>query len=140
MVPLLALDLRFLWHGASVFILLWLAWCFGRTLARGRIPLIEQIARIGEPELQPFLVGYTRRLTWLWCAYFVVGAIIAVLLFSTSFPVGVAVGMGSLLLFVGEHALRPRFFPGEAFPGLVQQVRDTWAVWNAVHRAPDVHE
>lgn len=132
--------MHFAWHIASVLVLLWLAWFFGRTLARGKVPLIEQIARVGEPQLQPFLVVYTRRLTCLWCAYFVVGALAAMILISSDFPVGIAVGLGSLLLFVGEHSIRPRLFPGQRFPGLAQQVRDTWAVWHAASRTRDWHE
>jgi hypothetical protein len=34
-----------------------------------------------------------------------------------------------VLLFVGERWVRPWFFPGEVFPGLVQQLRDTWSIW-----------
>jgi hypothetical protein len=43
--------------------------------------------------------------------------------------VSLAVLAGSLLLFVGERWLRPRIFPKEVFPGLLQQARDTWSVW-----------
>ncbi|HTH78577.1 MAG TPA: hypothetical protein VL593_06325 [Ramlibacter sp.] len=130
MAPSLSLDVQHVWRLASVIVLLWLAWFFGRTLARHKTPLIEQIARRGEPELKPMLVTYTRRLTWLWCAYFLAGALLSAILISSAFPVGPLVGLGSVLLFVGEHAVRPRIFPGEVFPGLAQQVRDTWAVWH----------
>lgn len=143
MAPLLPLDVQSVWHLAGVCVLLWLAWFFGRTLMRGKVPLIEQIARVGQPGLQPFLVQYTRRLTWLWCAYFVAGAMLAVMLFSTDVPVAPAVGLGSVLLFVGEHAARRRFFPGETFPGLVEQLRDTWSVWHPAKRAsgaPDAND
>ena len=42
---------------------------------------------------------------------------------------GLTSEMAMLLMFVGERMIRPRLFPGEAFPGLVQQVRDTWSAW-----------
>jgi hypothetical protein len=73
----------------------------------------------------------------VWCVYFFAGALLAVIFIATTFPVGLAVGFGSAVLFTGEHWLRPRFFPGEKFPGLIQQVRDTWAVWHPAKRAHD---
>jgi hypothetical protein len=42
---------------------------------------------------------------------------------------GFGVAAASALLFVGEYWVRLRLFPGESFPGLVQQVRDTVSVW-----------
>jgi hypothetical protein len=42
-----------------------------------------------------------------------------------------------VLLFVGEHWLRPRLFPGHRFPGLVQQLRDTWSVWHPAKQAAE---
>jgi len=106
----------------------WLAVFFGRTLATGRVPLIEQIARIGDPDLKPALQRYTRVLTAVWAAYFMIAALAA--LWGLGQHVGAWAGLGSLLLFVGEHRLRPHFFPGESFPGLTQQVRDTWTIWH----------
>jgi uncharacterized membrane protein len=121
------LGLPAIWRAASVFMLAWLAFFFGRTLFRGQVPLIERIARVSSPELRPALQHYTRRLTALWSLYFVVAAIIAFSRISSS--VGLWVGLGSLAFFIGEHRLRPHIFPGETFPGLAQQIRDTWAVW-----------
>ena len=108
----------------------WLAVFFGRTLRAGQTPLIERIARVSDPALSPPLCRYTRRLTALWCGYFVVAALLSVSLGDVVPVAGVLVWLGSALLFVGEHRLRPRLFPGQAFPGLVQQVRDTWSVWH----------
>lgn len=137
MAWLRSLDVQAVWHGATVLVLVWLGLFFGRTLVRGRIPLIEQIARVGDPQLNPSLVRYTRSLTWVWCVYFFAGALLAVFMYATPFPVGLAVGLGSAVLFVGEHRWRRRHFPGESFPGLLQQVRDTWAVWHPAKRAHD---
>ena len=35
----------------------------------------------------------------------------------------------SVFLFVGEHWARRKIFPNQVFPGLRQQLRDTWSVW-----------
>jgi uncharacterized membrane protein len=126
------------WRGASVVMLGWLAIFFGRTLAPGRVPLIERIARVSDPELKPSLTRYTRLLTALWCVYFAIAALLAVWgLGGSSFNAGAWVGLGSAALFVGEHRLRRLFFPGEVFPGLAQQVRDTWSIWHPRKRIPD---
>jgi uncharacterized membrane protein len=117
------------WRAASVVALAWLAVFFGRTLLAGRVPLIERIARVSEPDLPQPLRRYTRRLTAVWCAYFVLAALLAMTTGLSSFGGGAWVWAGSALLFVGEHWLRPRLFPGRTFPGLVQQLRDTWSVW-----------
>lgn len=121
----------------SPLILLWLAFFFGRTLRPGTTPLIERIARRSNAALSARLCRYTRGLTAIWCGYFVgAAALVAAVGWSgaaTFSRMGVAVLAGSVLLFVGEHRLRPRFFPHETFPGLLQQLRDTWNIW----RRPD---
>lgn len=115
-------------------VLAWLAVFFGRTLRAGRTPLIERIARRSSPALSEPLRRYTRRLTAVWCAYFVLAAAAAAA--ANWLP---AVGLGRMqlalwsataLLFVGERALRPLLFPGESFPGLIQQIRDTVGAWH----------
>ena len=114
-------------------VLLWLAFFFGRTLRRGEMPLIERIARRSDPSLSPPLARYTRRLTGVWCVYFVCAAVAtAAAHWLQSVGLGrvhLAVWAGTALLFVGERWLRPLFFPGEVFPGLVQQLRDTVSIW-----------
>jgi uncharacterized membrane protein len=109
-----------------------LALVFGLSLRRGRRPLIERIARVGDPDLAPDLCRYTRMLTAAWCAYFCVAALAAAAIGGRGswWHSGVLVGVGAALLFVGEHRLRPRLFPGRRFPTLAQQLRDTWAVWH----------
>jgi uncharacterized membrane protein len=62
------------WRILSVAVLGWLAFFFGRTLRPPAVPLIERIARVGEPGLPPPLQRYTRRLTALWSTYFVLAA------------------------------------------------------------------
>lgn len=110
-------------------VLLWLAFLFGRTLRAGATPLIERIARHGNPALSPALCRYTRRLTALWCAYFVVAAALTAMANLAYAAVSLAVWAGTVVLFVGERWVRPKLFPGEVFPGLAQQLRDTWRIW-----------
>lgn len=117
--------LRFL----TPLVLVWLAVFFGRTLRRGSLPLIERIARRSTPDLSPAIVRYTRRLTLLWCAYFAVAAMFTALPHSGHASLGLVVWGGTALLFIGERCVRPLLFPGEPFPGLLQQLRDTWSVW-----------
>lgn len=128
----MGLDVATLWRGATVLGLAWLAFFFGRTLRAGQASLIERIARVSEPDLPEVLQRYTRRLTGVWTAYFVLAAAFT-LLGQLNSAAGVWVGLGSIGLFVGEHWLRPHLFPGHRFPGLAQQVRDTWSVWRPRH-------
>ena len=120
-------------HVVSPLVLLWLAFFFGRTLWRGATPLIEQIARLGNPALSQPLCRYTRRLTAVWCAYFLIAA--AAMAVGDASGAGaygrlsLAIWCGTLVLFVGERWLRPWLFPGESFPSLRQQLRDTWSLW-----------
>lgn len=125
LASLLAAGVRYL----PPLVLLWLAYFFGRTLRAGATPLIERIARHSNPALPPPLCRYTRRLTAFWCAYFVVAAVITATANMAYGRVSLAVWTGTVLLFVGERWVRPKLFPGEVFPGLAQQFRDTWSVW-----------
>lgn len=126
------------WRALSFLALGWLAVFFGRTLLPGQVPLIEQIARVSNPEPSAKMKRYTRRLTALWSAYFVITALFALFVIrSSSFSAGPWVGLGSVAFFVGEHWLRRRLFPHEIFPGLAQQVRDTWTVWHPRKRIQD---
>ncbi|HEY8049230.1 MAG TPA: hypothetical protein VIE63_08660 [Ramlibacter sp.] len=123
-------DVGMVWHAVTAAALAWLGIFFGRTLAPGKMPMIERIARVSEPDLNPALALYTRRLTIVWCGYFCAGALLAAALLATAYPVGLLFGAGSAALFVGEHWLRHRLFPGQPFPNLVQQVRDTIKAWH----------
>jgi uncharacterized membrane protein len=133
------LDALTLWRGVTVLVLGWLAYFFGRTLRPGAIPLIERIAAVSEPELTPSLRRYTRLLTAIWCGYFVVAAALLSIA-AAQHPAGAGasagawVWAGTAALFVGEHWLRPWFFPGRVFPSLAQQIRDTWSVWHPGRR------
>lgn len=125
----MAIDPAIIWHAVSPVMLGWLAFFFGRTLRPGREALITRIARASDPALPADLQRYTRRLTALWCAWFVLAAALCLAFGRTLAWLGPAAGAGSVLLFVGEHRLRPWLLPGHRFPGLRQQLRDTLGVW-----------
>ena len=57
-----------------------LAWVFGRTLVRGRIPLIARFAIIEQGTLSAELRTYTRTLTWLWTLLLIVAAALSLAL------------------------------------------------------------
>jgi len=38
---------------------------------------VERLARLSEPDLPPFAVIYTRRVTWIWCGFFVLNGSLA---------------------------------------------------------------
>jgi uncharacterized membrane protein len=127
-----AFDAAALWRAAPVVVLGWLAWFFGRTLRAGHVPLIERIARVRDPHLTPALCGYTRRLTALWSVYFVTAALLSTLAQLPFLWTSSLIWLGAVALFVGEHRLRPRLFPGRSFPNLSQQIHDTVNIWRRV--------
>jgi uncharacterized membrane protein len=54
-------------HAAAYLFMLWL---FGRTLLRGKEPLITRLARQVRGTLPAVMETYTRRLTLVWCLFF----------------------------------------------------------------------
>ncbi len=125
----MALDLGIAWRALSILMLVWMAFFFGRTLRPGQEALITRIARVSEPGLPAHLVRYTRRLTAVWCAWFVVAASLGLTAAPSAPWRGLLVWMGTAMLFLGEHWLRPYLFPHHPFPGLRQQLKDTLHVW-----------
>ena len=85
---------------------------FGATLRSGAEPLIARFARIERGTLEPDLQRYTRRLTWLWTAFFAVMAAVSTVLAAWSWTaawtwftaVGNWVCVG--LFFCGEYLYR----------------------------------
>lgn len=65
-----------LWYPVAVNAALLLL--FGGSLYSG-MPLVERLARLREPELPARAVAYTRRVTQIWCLFFIVNGAIAVL-------------------------------------------------------------
>lgn len=65
-------------HAAAYLFLLWY---FGRTLARGREPLISRFARSVHGALDPEMARFTRNVTIAWCLFFAIQLITSALLF-----------------------------------------------------------
>jgi uncharacterized membrane protein len=62
-------------------IYIFLCWVFGRTLVNGREPLVTRISRVSRGGDMPEpLVGYTRRVTWLWTTVLAAMAVVSFLL------------------------------------------------------------
>jgi uncharacterized membrane protein len=77
--------------------------------------IVERMARLREPDLPPAAVGYTRRVTQVWCGFFVINGAIALgtALWASqavwSLYTGVIAYLLMGLLFGGEYLLRMRF-------------------------------
>jgi uncharacterized membrane protein len=68
-------DAPALLYVPPVAVNLGLCWVFGRTLARGRVPLIARFAMLEQGALSPELESYTRALTWAWTLLFAGAAV-----------------------------------------------------------------
>lgn len=86
---------------------------FGLSLVRGR-PIIERLARLRHPDLPPEGIRYTRRVTQIWCAFFLLNGLIATMLgIWSSWEVwtwynGAVSYVLMAILFAGEWLVRPR--------------------------------
>ncbi len=85
---------------------------FGRTLLRGREPLITRLARRLHGTLAPDIEIYTRHVTIAWCIFFAAQVMISILLYQF-FAVSVWLMFISfftfpllMLMFVGEYIYR----------------------------------
>ena len=68
-----------LMHAGAYLVLLWY---FGRTLRRGREPLITRLARHVHGGLPPGVAQFTRRVTLAWCGFFAGQVAVSALLFA----------------------------------------------------------
>jgi uncharacterized membrane protein len=126
-----------------------MAWVFGHTLRRGRMPLIESIIRaLNGPEdiLNVDVLRYARRLTTVWTAQFVLLGMVNTALALCAEPGGLLLAFGlqpvvtvplnlwSLFanvlnyllvaaLFVVEFLYRQRRFPQQPYQGLLDFTR-----------------
>jgi uncharacterized membrane protein len=101
-------------HAAAYLFLLWY---FGRTLARGREPLISRFARSVHGALDPEMALFTRKVTIAWCLFFAVQLIASALLFGFA-PLSawsLFINLLNLplvaLMFVGQFAYRMIRYP-----------------------------
>lgn len=96
---------------------LFLLWLFGRTLLQGRDPLVSQISRHINGDLEPEIAVYTRQVTIAWCIYFALQVVVSLLLYvfaplsAWSFFINVLNLPLLILMFVGEKAYRTARFP-----------------------------
>jgi uncharacterized membrane protein len=78
-------------------------------------PMIERLARISEPDLPPNAIAYTRKVTYVWCGFFLInGAIAAYTAQFSSLQVwslynGLIAYFLMAALFVIEYAVRTVF-------------------------------
>ena len=115
-----------------------LALGFALTLRPGRQALISQLAQRvhGRAGFTPAMAAYTRRLTQVWVLYFLVVALLSLVLHAAglveawSLWVNVVTPLSLLAMFVGEHLLRYRLHPEFERVGLMTAVR----AWRA-HQA-----
>jgi len=93
------------------------AYAFGRTLAAGRTPLIEQFMQLAYSDIPPLLVRHARRITWVWTLVMAaLGCATACLIASGHADAWFALAnvVGYLLfagIFVLEYAYRRLCFP-----------------------------
>jgi len=66
-------------HAAAYLFLLWY---FGRTLVRGREPIITRFSRSVHGPLPPAMERFTRKVTIAWCVFFAAQSIVSALLFA----------------------------------------------------------
>ena len=91
--------------------LLMMIW-FGQSLRANKVPVVERLARLKEPDIDSRGVYYTRQVTKLWCVVFALTAIISaytvyladpdIWLFFNGIVVYVIVGF----TFAGEYVFR----------------------------------
>ncbi len=121
-------------HAAAYLMLLWF---FGRTLVRGKEPLISRLARRVHGTLPPAMQTYTRRLTFAWCWFFGAQVAVSLLLFAFA-PLETWSAFVNLLnlpllalMFVVEYAYRVtrhRNFPHASLKRSVEAFTDDAAV------------
>jgi uncharacterized membrane protein len=154
-----ALILRGSWmwlplYAPSALADFFIAWVFGHTLARGRVPLIERLVRLlhaADEPVDPAVVPYARRLTLCWTLLLTLLGLVNVLLAVCAVPDGILELLGhapplsipqrawSLYanfleylivggFFVAEYAYRRHRFPQQPFASFADFARRLLAV------------
>lgn len=107
---------------------LFLLWLFGRTLLRGKEPLISQISRHINGELKPEVADYTRHVTIAWCIFFGLQVVTSLLLYTFapvvawSFFINVLNLPLLVLMFVGEKTYRTVRFPNHPKTSILKAI------------------
>ena len=106
-----------------------MAFTFGRSLRRGRVPLCTQFADKIHGPLSPLELRYTRNVTIAWVIFFLLNMAATFLLFELatlrtwSFFVNFLSLPLILLMFVAEYAVRRRVLPKVQRNGLIATLR-----------------
>lgn len=107
---------------------LFLLWLFGRTLLRGQEPLISQISRLINGQLQPEIIIYTRQVTIAWCIFFALQVITSLLLYifapiaAWSLFINVLNLPLLILMFLLEHTYRTARFPSHSRTSILKAI------------------
>ncbi|MEN0074612.1 MAG: hypothetical protein AAGC69_09520 [Paracraurococcus sp.] len=111
---------------------------FGLTLRPGGEPLISRYARFDAAGMPDADGRYTRRLTWLWALLlggFALAFLGAALGAGSAAPLARLQPLACLGLFLGEHALRRRRFPGLGPVSPLGTLRAIWRCHRQVRHA-----
>jgi uncharacterized membrane protein len=106
-----------------------LALSFGRSLAKGRVPLCTQLADKLHGPLGPAELRYTRKVTVAWVIFFLLNVAVTLLLFAFaparvwSLFVNFLSAPLVLLMFAAEYAVRRRVLPQVRTSGLIATLR-----------------
>jgi len=107
---------------------LFLLWFFGRTLLKGKEPLITQIANHINGPLEPEITVYTRQATIAWCLFFTLQVCTSLILYFFaplsfwSFFINVLDLPMLMLMFVAEHAYRRVCFPNHTRTSMMKVI------------------
>lgn len=113
---------------SNVTLNLFLLWLFGRTLLRGKVPLISQISRHINGELKPEVAEYTRHVTIAWCIFFGLQVITSLSLYvfapiaAWSFFINILNLPLLILMFVGEKTFRTLRFPNHPKTSILKAI------------------
>lgn len=111
-------------------------WLFARTLTRGRVALITQIARRISGELNAEVEAYTRHATIAWCVLFTLQVVISLMLYlfaplaAWSFFINVLDFPLLALMFIAEfgyRSLRFRDHPRISIMKIIQVFKDDFS-------------
>lgn len=101
---------------------------FARTLVPGSVPMVSRLARRLHGPLSERLLGYTRKVTWAWVAYFALTSLVSVALFTFA-PIALWSAFVNFLspplllaMFAGEYLVRVIAIPPGERAGLLQSI------------------
>jgi SAM-dependent methyltransferase len=115
---------------------------FGRTLARGSVPLCTQMAIRVHGSLAEDALRYTRHVTLAWTAFFAITTLALLVLFvaaplrAWSAFANFGAPLAIVAMFMVENAIRYRALPGMQHAGLIATLEASAAVGVAGIRAP----